>query len=110
MVRVKAEFWMWMGKELGPEFESPSDMRANIQLEVPEGTTVRQFLDGLAERYPVIREKVFPDHQLGQYVVATLNHLGMNRDELYERVLQDGDVITILPIYVGGSDAPRVTS
>ncbi|MHB0869369.1 MAG: MoaD/ThiS family protein [Chloroflexota bacterium] len=102
MVRVKTEFWMWLGKELGPEFESPTDMRANLQSEVEEGITVRQFLDRLAERYPLIRERVFPDHQLGQYVVATLNHRGMDREDLYRQLLRDGDVITVLPIYVGG--------
>ncbi len=102
MVRVRAEFWMWLGKELEKDFESPTDVRANIAIEVEEGTTVRQFMDQLAERYPIIKEKVFPNHQLGKYVLATLNHLGFDREELYEKVIQEGDVVTVLPIYVGG--------
>lgn len=93
---------MWQGKELGPEFESPTDVRARLQTQVPEGTTVRRLFEQLADRYPVIREKVFSDHELNRYMVATLNQKGMGRDELMEKVLRDGDVIVTLPIYVGG--------
>ncbi len=102
MVNVRVEFWMWLGNELGPEFESPTDMRASLQIQLDEGTTVRALFEQLAETYPIVRDRVFSDHQLGQYVVATLNHLGMNREDLYGKVLRDGDVVTVLPIYVGG--------
>ena len=102
LAHVKTEFWMWLGKELGPDFESPTDMRAALETDVENGTTVQQLFEEIAEKYPVVREKIYPDHQLGQYIVATLNYKGMNRAELLERVLQDGDVVTVLPIYVGG--------
>lgn len=102
MVRVKAEFWMWLGKDLGPDFMSPTDMRANLQTEVEEGATVQDLLDQIARRYPVVREKIFTDDRLSQYVVATLNYKGMNRVELLGTTLEDGDVVTVLPIYVGG--------
>ncbi len=102
MVQVRAEFWMWLGKDLGPDFESPTDMRASLRTEMEDGATIRGLFETLAEKYPIIQEKVYPDHQLGQYIVATLNYKGMNRDELLEQVLQDGDVVTVLPIYVGG--------
>ena len=93
---------MWRGKELGPEFESPTDVKARLETEVPEGTTVRQLFEQLAERYPIIGEKVFTDHQLQKYMVAILNQEGVAREELMERVLKDGDVIATMPIYVGG--------
>ncbi len=102
MVRVTIQFPMWLGKELGPEWVSPTDVRATMTTEIPEGTKVRQFLGSLADRYPPIREKIFPDHQLAPYVVATLNGRGLDRNELLETVLSESDVITILPIVVGG--------
>jgi molybdopterin converting factor small subunit len=102
MPRVRTEFWMWLGKDLGPDFVSPTDMRASLQTEVQEGTTVEALLEQIAGRYPVVREKLFTDGQLSQYVVATLNYKGMNREELLARELGDGDILTVLPIYVGG--------
>lgn len=102
MGRVRIQFLMWSGKDLGPEWQSPTDVRANMEADVPEGTTVRQFLDSLAERYPIIREQVFPEHDLGRYIVAMLNDTGMGKDELLATALHDGDVLTVLPIVVGG--------
>lgn len=102
MVKVRVEFWMWQGKELGPEFVSSTDARARLETDVAEGTTVRQLFEQLAERYPIIEAKVFSDHQLQKYMIATLNHEGMAREELMEKVLRDGDVIAAMPIYVGG--------
>ena len=102
MARVTIQFLMWLGKELGPEWESPTDVRATMTTSVPEGTTVRQFLADLAERYPPIREKVFSDQQLAPFVVATLNNQGLERNDLLGRSLRDGDVLTVLPIVVGG--------
>lgn len=100
--RVGIRLLMWSGKDLGPEWQSPTDARATMEVEVREGTTVRQFLDNLAERYPIIREQVFPEHDLGRYIVAMLNDTGMGKDELLATTLHDGDVLTVLPIVVGG--------
>jgi sulfur carrier protein ThiS len=93
---------MWQGKELGPEWVTPGDLRANMETEVSTGTTVRALLDNLAERYAPIREKVFPDHQFSAHVVVTLNHQGIPREEILETILNDGDVITVVPLIVGG--------
>lgn len=102
MAHVKTEFWMWLGKELGPDFESPTDMRAALETDVDDGMTVRDLFERMAEKYQIIREKIYRDHQLDQYIVATLNYKGLNRDELLDHPLQNGDVVTVLPIYVGG--------
>jgi sulfur carrier protein ThiS len=100
--RVKVQIWMWQGKELGPEWVTPGDLRANMETEVVEGTTVRVLLDNLAERYVPIREKVFPDHQFSTQVVVTLNHQGVSKEEILGSILRDGDVITVVPLIVGG--------
>jgi hypothetical protein len=101
MVQVKVEFWMWSGKELGPDFESPTDQRAALSLCVGDGTTVCALFEGL-ERYPLIKQEVFSDHTFRPEINLALNSLVMGHDELYDRVLTDGDKISVLPMYVGG--------
>jgi len=100
MVRVKVEFWMWSGKELGPDFESPTDKRATLSLCVADGTTVRALFEDL-ERYPMIKSEIF-DHAFNPDITLTLNSRVMGYDELYGMVLTDGDRISVLPIYAGG--------
>lgn len=102
MVRVKVELWMWLSKELGQDFESPSDMRSILQTSVEDGTTVRKLFEDLAVRYRPISEKVFKDHSFSQYVVVIINDRITSTVELYDRILEEGDKVTVLPMYVGG--------
>jgi len=122
MVRVKVEFWTrsGSGKEWGPDFEHlhspalaagasvqaqvqvfPADKRAALSLCLADGTTVRALFEDL-ERYPKIKSEIFSDHAFHPDITLTLNSLVMGYDELYDRVLTDGDKIAILPMYVGG--------
>jgi molybdopterin converting factor small subunit len=100
MVRVKVEFWMWSGKELGPDFESPTDKRATLSLCIADGTTIRALFEGL-ECYPMIKSEIF-DHAFHPDITLTLNSRVMGYDELYGMVLTDGDRISVLPMYAGG--------
>jgi molybdopterin converting factor small subunit len=102
MVRVKVEFWTWSGsvKEWGPDFESPTDKRATLSLCIADGTTVRALFEDL-ERYPIIKSEIF-DHAFHPDITLTLNSRVMGYDELYDRVLTDGDRISVLPMYAGG--------
>lgn len=104
MIKVKFEIWMWLGKELGKDFKSLSEMRSIREEEVEDGITVRDFIDRLAGRYPPIREKIFDQGRRSFYphVVATLNERVISPYEVYDRALKDGDKITVLPMYVGG--------
>jgi len=58
-MRIQVELWLWLNKELGGDFQSPSEMRSLTEMEVENGTTVRNLFDRLADRYPVIGQKVF---------------------------------------------------
>jgi len=58
MAKVKVEFWMWLGKDVGPEFVSPTDTRAAVESEIEQGATLRQLFEGLSARYPVIAERI----------------------------------------------------
>jgi molybdopterin converting factor small subunit len=93
---------MWLGDELGEDFESPSSMRSILETVVEDGTTVGQLLEDLADRYPPIEEKVFRDRCFVPHVAVTMNGRVVNAHRLCDRVLQDGDGITVMPMYAGG--------
>ena len=105
-MRIQVELWLWLNKELGGEFQSPSEMRSLTEMDVENGTTVRNLFDRLADRYPAIGEKVFNRENRKFY--PNLSVILTSKDEVVgpysgeESVLKDGDKIKILPIYVGG--------
>ncbi|NWF92923.1 MAG: MoaD/ThiS family protein [Syntrophaceae bacterium] len=103
MNRVTIELWLWLGKEL-KGFESVTEMRSVKEESVEEGTTIRQLLDRLARSHPPIAEKVFDltEKRVYPYVVINYNDRVISPYEVYDKVLKDGDKITILPMYVGG--------
>lgn len=104
MNRVTIELWMWLGKELGSDFESLSEMRSKKEEEVEEGTTIRQLLGRLARRYPPIARDVFDlkEKRMYPHVVVNYNDRVISPHIVHDQVLRDGDKITILPMYVGG--------
>jgi molybdopterin converting factor small subunit len=104
MNRVTIELWFWMGKELGKDFESQSEMCSYKQELIEEGTTIRQWLYHLAGAYPSIAEKVFDltQRKLYPHVVLNYNDRVINPHRVHDQVLRDGDKITILPMYMGG--------
>ncbi|MBW2058870.1 MAG: MoaD/ThiS family protein [Deltaproteobacteria bacterium] len=105
MGRVTVELWLWLGRHLGEDFEPLSDMRSVRDEEVPDGTTVGQMLENLAQRYQAIAERVF-DLQSGKIrpeVVVNYNDRVANPHTVQGIALKEGDKITILPLYVGGS-------
>jgi len=104
MARVKLEIWMQLGKELEKDFDALSEMRFIREEEVRDGVTVRDFFDDLGNRYKPIREKIIRAGRSSFYpdVVVTLNDRIIAPSELFDRVLNDGDKIAVLPMFVGG--------
>lgn len=104
MNQVTIELWLWLGKELEEDFESLSQMRSIKRVWVEEGATIKQLLNRLATRYQAIAERVFDqeEERLHFDVVLTYNDRVISPYEVYNRVLKDGDKITILPMYAGG--------
>jgi hypothetical protein len=103
-MKVRIELWMWMGEELGSDFQFLSRMCSVLETEAPEGADVRTLLSGIAERHPAVGRKVF-DRQAGALypnVIMTFNDQVIGVREFYERALRDGDRIKIMPVYVGG--------
>jgi sulfur carrier protein ThiS len=104
MNRVTIELWFWLRNELGKDFESPSKMRSIREEKVEEGTTIRQLLHSLANRYPPIAQKIFDIKGKSIYpnIVVNYNDSVISPHIVHDQVLRDGDKITILPMYVGG--------
>jgi molybdopterin converting factor small subunit len=99
MNRITIEIWLWLGRELGDDFESPSEMRSIKEENVEEGISIRQLLDNLAGRYPPIARK-----RLLPHIVVNYNDRVISPHIVYDQVLKDGDKITVLPLYMGGHD------
>jgi molybdopterin converting factor small subunit len=93
-----------LGKELGKDFESLSEMLSRREEKVEEGITIRQLFDSLARRYPPIAREVFDlkEKRMYPHVVVNYNDRVINPHIVHDQVLRDGDKITILPMYVGG--------
>jgi len=65
MPKVSVEFWTWMGKDLGADALSPSEMRSVLEVVVENGTTARMLLDRLAQDYPRSPKRSFTEKGSG---------------------------------------------
>ncbi len=103
-MKVKVELWLWLGRELGRDFRSLSSMRSELEVNLEEDSKIVEFFDQLAERYPVIGEKVFNREKQIFYenIVVTFNEKVMSPYKIYETKLKEGDKIIVLPVYTGG--------
>lgn len=104
MTCMTIELWMWLGKELGEDFESVSEMCSRREEEIEEGTTIREYLKKLAIRYPSIARDIFDlkENRLYPHVVVNYNDRVINPHIVHDQVLGEGDKITIFPMYMGG--------
>ncbi len=104
MNQVTIEIWLWLGKELAGDFESPTEMRSIKKEPVAAGVTIRQLLGHLAKCYPPIARHIFDIalKKLSPNVVVIYNDQVISPHIVHQQVLQDGDKIKILPIYTGG--------
>ncbi len=104
MNHVTVEIWLWLGKELGEDFKSLSEMRSLKEESVEEDTTIHQLLDSLARCYPPIAQNIFDPKvkEVYPHVVVNYNDQVISPYVVHEQVLRDGDKITVLPVYVGG--------
>ncbi len=104
MNRVTIELWLWLGNELKGDFECASEMRSVRTEDVDDGTTIGGFLASLAKRYFPIARSVFDiqGQKLYPEVVMNYNDRVINPDRMYDRILKNGDRITLLPLAGGG--------
>ena len=104
MNHVTVEIWLWLGKELEGDFESPTEMRSIKEERVAEGVTIGQLLEHLAKRYPPIARHIFdiPVKKFSPNVVVIYNGQAISPHIVHQQVLKDGDKVKVIPIYMGG--------
>ncbi|MDH4265722.1 MAG: MoaD/ThiS family protein [Deltaproteobacteria bacterium] len=105
-MHVRVELWMWLGDELGSDFQPLSEMRSGKEMDVEEGLTVIQLFDRLAAQHPFIAEKVF-DRKSQKFfpnlsVIVTEDGKVVSPFILEVSVIKEGYKITVLPFYAGG--------
>jgi molybdopterin converting factor small subunit len=100
----KVKVVSWMGKDFGGDFKPLSATRSLLEVDAEKGSTVKSLFGQLTERYDYIGKAVFCKETQNFYpdIVVIFNDRMIRVDELYNTVLQEGDCITILPLYVGG--------
>jgi len=104
VTRVTIELWLWLGNELRGDFECPSEMRSVRVEEIANGTTMREFLGRLANGYFPIAKNVFNIQSQELYPDLVMNYNGrlISPDQVYDKILKNGDRITVLPLAGGG--------
>jgi hypothetical protein len=105
-MHVRVELWMWLGGELGEDFQSPSEMRSIKEMEIEEGLTVIQLFGRLADQNPLIEKKIFDPKSQKFFpnlsVIVTEDGKVVSPFIVEESVIKDGYKITVLPLYAGG--------
>jgi molybdopterin converting factor small subunit len=99
---VTVELWLWLGKDLGGDFESPSAMSSVLEADVEEDSTVHDLFGALAARYQAIESKVFVRGTFSPNVVVMVNDKVIGLAEANSTKLVHGDKVTVLPAYAGG--------
>jgi len=104
MNRVTIELYLGLSEDLAGDFEAVSEIRSIRKEEIEEGTTFRQLLKRLARRNSFFGQKIFDleAESLLPYLVINYNGRVESPYEVYDRYLEDGDEIMILPMYAGG--------
>jgi molybdopterin converting factor small subunit len=102
MSKVKVFFWTDI--DPGADSQRLSEVRSLLEVDAEKGSTVRTLFGKLAEQYDQIGKKVFckETQTFHPDIVVIFNDRIIRIDELYNKVLQEGDNFTILPMYVGG--------
>ncbi|WP_457750582.1 ubiquitin-like small modifier protein 1 [Thermococcus sp.] len=72
--------------------------KSEEELEIPEGATVRELIEVLKERHPVLKDEVFAEED----DLADVNVSRNGRYVRFDEVLQDGDVVALFPPVSGG--------
>jgi molybdopterin synthase sulfur carrier subunit len=68
------------------------------ELEIPDGSTVKDLIEILKERHPVLRNEVFAEDN----DLAEVNVSRNGRYVKFDEILKEGDVVALFPPVSGG--------
>jgi len=104
VIRVEVELWLGTEKELGEEFQILSPLRSKTEAEVPEGTSLGELLQAMAEGNPRLEELLFDpgSSALKEELLFLKNGRLKPRSLILKEALSQGDEIRVVPIYAGG--------
>ncbi len=72
-------------------------------VEVKEGSTIRDLLEGLISTRPSLKSAIFDDSgKVREYVILMKNRKNIESLEGLETLLSEGDEVAILPPVAGG--------
>jgi molybdopterin converting factor small subunit len=66
------------------------------------GTTVREVLEALVSTYPALRDRVFEDGELPQFLNVFVDGTDVRLDDGLETRVGDGATVILLPAVAGG--------
>ena len=72
--------------------------KSEEELEVPDGITVRELIEILRERHPILKTEVFAEDD----DLADVNVSRNGRYVRFDEVLRDGDTVAVFPPVSGG--------
>jgi sulfur-carrier protein len=67
------------------------------------GGTVRELLDDLASRFPALRERIYPEGELAQFVNVYVEGEDVRTRDGLNTAVTDGATVILLPAMAGGS-------
>ena len=67
------------------------------------GATVRELLDDLAGRFPALRERIWEDGEVAEFVNVYLDGEDIRTLDGVETPVREGSTLTLLPAMAGGA-------
>jgi len=67
------------------------------------GETVRELLDDLAGRFPALRERIYTEGELAQFVNVYVEGEDVRTRDGLETSVENGATVILLPAMAGGS-------
>ncbi len=85
-------------------FNAPDSGWVILEQEIEEGTTVSDLFTTLSTKYPDFRKVVFDTYEgkVSDQIVVILNDSLLPFLDVLDTYLNDGDIVTLLPVYTGG--------
>jgi molybdopterin converting factor small subunit len=74
------------------------------------GATVRELLDDLTERFPALRERIYPEGELAQFVNVYVEGEDVRTQDGLDTSVENGATVILLPAMAGGRLAPLASA